>query len=556
MKFKIENYDKVDIATILIEICILIFQLINLIYENLFRLEYHLGYDASGHFLKAYEMQKQGTLLVDHWSDTSSLFWDTSGPLAAIFIKITGRVFASYGLANLIISTFVLIAFVAVLDKFGVDIKFKLLGMIVILCPFLGVNFSNYNDLQYFSMMWVNSAPYNVKMLMTLGYLWIILSIREKTKANGVSRRELVWMIVVGAALAILYVISAISSGYFMLVTVLGPVFVWVVIEMLIDNDIKRLIKQDMIINCAFIVLSLSGKIFATKVLNYSGFADGMVLTGLVDFWSNLGGMLTGYMQLMYSMPMMTYVSALSKDGVIFLCNFAVSIGILFAIVLAIKKAIVETKDKDFCDKAVAGKRMLITLIGYHILMYTVVYTTYQAKFFEGRYLIQALLASIILVIVYLDNINNGLVIKKLILVGVLATTLIISAGSHYYYNTIEEDVYEMELIKRTVSAYESPIVYLYDHGDLMMNMRPYDTSKVYKLFLFDDEGYTFTGHSADYTYYDNKGDYEGPIVMVTTPDRFEEMPEEMQEEFTLRDTLYSVCVWTCDRNCVAERYR
>jgi len=552
MKSYFENIKKSDRVIYLLELAILVFQLVNLVYENIFRLEYHLGYDASGHFLKSYEMQKQGKLLIDHWSDTSSLFWDTSGPLAAVFIRFTGKVFASYGLANMIITVFVLIAFCAVLDKLGVGTKYKLLGMIVILCPFLGVNFSNYNDLQYFSMMWVNSAPYNVKVLMTLGYLWLILSCHDRLKSENASKLNLIWMIAIGGAIAFLYVISAISSGYFMMVTVLGPVFVWIVIETLISNDIKRLFKRDMIINCAFVVLSLGGKVFAAKVLNYSGFADGMVLTGLVDFWSNLGGMFAGYMQLMYSLPMLTYVSALSKDGVIFLCNFAVSVGILIVAVLAVKKTVRDTQEKE----GLAPKRMLVILIAYHILMYTVVYTTYQAKFFEGRYLIQALFAAIILAVVYLDEIDNSLLIKRVLTGGVLCASIIISIGSHHYYNSMEEDVNEMELIKQTVAAYESPVVYLYDHGDLMMNMRPYDTNKVYKLFLFDDEGYAFTGHSADYTYYDNKGDYEGSIVMVTTPDRFEEMPEDMQAEFTLQSTLYSVCVWTCDRNCVAERYR
>jgi len=41
----------------------------------------------------------------------------------------------------------------------------------------------------------------------------------------------------------------------------------------------------------------------------------------------------------------------------------------------------------------------------------------------------------------------------------------------HYYHNKTEEDVQEMEMIKQTVATIDSPVVYMYDYGDLLMNM-------------------------------------------------------------------------------------
>jgi len=58
---------------------------------------------------------------------------------------------------------------------------------------------------------------------------------------------------------------------------------------------------------------------------------------------------------------------------------------------------------------------------------------------------------------------------------------------------------------------------------------------------LFDDEGKTFTGHNADYTYYDVPNAYEGTIILITTPERFSEMPEDMQNEFEYQTGIVNI---------------
>ena len=72
---------------------ILLLQVLVIVYINLFRLQYYIGYDCSAYYLQTIEMWRQKTLLPNDWSFQTTLCWDSPAILAMLFYGLTGNIF-------------------------------------------------------------------------------------------------------------------------------------------------------------------------------------------------------------------------------------------------------------------------------------------------------------------------------------------------------------------------------------------------------------------------------------------------------------------------------
>lgn len=162
-----------------------LFQVVMLIYVNLTQMQMHMGYDASGHYLTVLEMWKQKAWMLDNWQRNTSLLFDTSAPLAVWLMPVFHNVFTAYGTANLIIDGVLIVAVWMLARELDLVTEARLFILCVLFCPYLGINFNNYNDLMYFSMMYTNCAPYNVKLLLTVLFWLGFVSLQNKNFRGG-----------------------------------------------------------------------------------------------------------------------------------------------------------------------------------------------------------------------------------------------------------------------------------------------------------------------------------------------------------------------------------
>lgn len=115
---------------------ILLLQVLVIVYINLFRLQYYIGYDCSAYYLQTIEMWRQKTLLPNDWSFQTTLCWDSPAILAMLFYGLTGNIFLSYGISNLIVVLLLVLCLNAILNRLDLSLGSKMVFFILFFTPF------------------------------------------------------------------------------------------------------------------------------------------------------------------------------------------------------------------------------------------------------------------------------------------------------------------------------------------------------------------------------------------------------------------------------------
>lgn len=217
---------------------VFIVQFILTVYFNLKLLESHMGYDSSWSYLKAALIWKEKALISNVWSDQTSVFLDSSMLLAAIIYGITGKLFVSYGLSNLIVLLGAILLLYKISGLLGFDKKIQLLCINLALCPYMVNGFSVENDLGYFNDFISGPAFYSLRALLFLLVIYNFLLLKSgRASKTG---------IVVSMGLCIL---AGISSGIFMIVVIVIPCIAFLVERCLVENSFSAIRKKKQFIH-------------------------------------------------------------------------------------------------------------------------------------------------------------------------------------------------------------------------------------------------------------------------------------------------------------------
>lgn len=517
------------IDRILFIICLLEFSFIT--YLNLTQLIWHGGYDASSYYLKAYQMFKEGSLFCENWTDQTSMYLDSPVPLAALFLKIicwnetipsVFQIYLSYGLANILISTLLVLSFWKLLGMCGIKCRGKLIAVMLFLCPYLLYPVINANDLGYFALHFSSAGFYSVKTLMLLLVAITILKI-----VNGFKCRYYI-LVVFG-----LMIISGISSGYHMLLLAIAPGIAYIGILFMKKKKLSRPLLKALIFLIINILLLLIGKEIATRYLAFQSREGQITWIGLTDFWNNFFSLIAGNLSLISALPEKSDVIALSKDGVVYVlgCSFAI---IFFYIII---KEIAEI----FHDKEQLNILVVIGLVNFGCLL--LIYSTYGDAVFEVRYLVPCFLAEIVLVAQYFDKEICELNFKKKCSLFVL---VLLGIGhivySDYHYLTQKNNYRELQQIVKYVDQFNTPVVYLWSDVipiEQQRNMRTYDLSKTYKIMSEVNRPHAW----GDYDDYNEISEYEGETVLITTEEEFDNMPIYVKSNYKFQKKfgIYSI---------------
>ena len=175
--------------------------------------------------------------------------------------------------------------------------------------------------------------------------------------------------------------VSAVSSGFRLGITVIVPLMIYGIISLFVENNIKRLWDKDMLFVYINLLLTAIGKIVTEHVLHFQTREDIMTLVGLDTFWQNMGSIFLGYFKLLGRMKSDTSVVALSFQGIKYLSRFAIAAAILSLFVICLYTHIKrQSKNK--------GIYVMSCMVIFHLIMYSILYTTYGSAVFEIRYLI------------------------------------------------------------------------------------------------------------------------------------------------------------------------
>lgn len=172
----------------------------------------HVAYDSSWTMLKSVLMVKENAIISPAWSDQTSLFLDSSMPLASLFFAITGDIFISYGISNIVILVLILACLFRILTELELSLTSKLFALNMVICPYLTNGYAIINDLGYFSNVIFGPAFYSLRALLALLIILQFLTIKKTGKFNFSMYPVYALCIIAGS-----------SSGIFMIITVLLP---------------------------------------------------------------------------------------------------------------------------------------------------------------------------------------------------------------------------------------------------------------------------------------------------------------------------------------------
>ena len=145
-----------------------VFQYVAICYFNLFEEAGHMGLDSSWVYLRSTMMWNQKALMSSNWVETSNNFLDTSCVPATLLYGITGDIFLSFGIANILILSGIIICIYSIFRLIEQGLTGCLVTVNLILCPYLMNGFYGINDLSYFGNMLGGAAYYSLRILTLL----------------------------------------------------------------------------------------------------------------------------------------------------------------------------------------------------------------------------------------------------------------------------------------------------------------------------------------------------------------------------------------------------
>ena len=495
-RLKTEN--KIVLVILLI---LFAFQYLTICYFNLFEEAGHMGLDSSWVYLRSAMMWNQKDLMSSNWIETSNNFLDTSCLPATLLYGITGDVFLSFGIANILILTGIIACIYSIFRLLELKRTGCLVTVNLILCPYLMNGLYRANDLSYFGNMLGGAAYYSLRILT------ILLIIREFIRLRKNHRIGFLGIVVFP-----LCFLAGASSGIYLFLMVLLPYLAFEIESSFIHNTLKNLISKEAIycyLCTAFIVL---GKWAAVHVLHFVSIDSTRTWTPISMIWNNFGAVIQGFLKLTASLPeISTTEQIISIPGLFRVFPLFIS----FIMIVSIVAAFREVK-KDWFEKH--GFLLLaINIIVINFVMFGLFNVVYGSLIFEERYLI----STFVIIAMITGTFINGLPDKKIISF-VLSLALCFSmAGvdviSDKEYLQNSNDLELMQAIKEIADDEGAGIVYCWagDTDTLIMskNMRVYDMNHIYKAIEPNDMVFYHWG--GDYSFMDRNEDYSGPTLLI-----------------------------------------
>lgn len=512
----------------------LIVQAVVVVYFNLFQLKSHLGFDSSWLLLKTYLIRREHTFFTGPWSEQSNSNIDTPVLLASFFYALTGKLFLSYGLANVVTLVPIVISFNSILKKLKLGTTSRLFAVNLLISPYLMNGFTLIN-LGYAECFLWGPAYYNLRMLAILLIINEYINIRRTGKYGVISLITLAFCI-----------FSGLSCGVYMLIIFTLPCIVYIGIKTLIRNDLKELIRKESIYFYVLSIAVLFGKEFGARVLGIRIIDSSKTWATLDSFFEIVQAPFLGLLKLIGVLPVTGEVEVMSVSGLAYLFPMFIFAGFVLSIIF-VSRFLLSRKTEDENFDTIA---FLLTIVVTNFATLSMFNVVYGSPVFEERYLISTLILMMILFAFYLERLDMKLLFSKAIYIGLLVSIFFSNILSDINYYVVQDSMYQVDEISAAVNSMDAELVYVYG-GELTTFervLRLYDLDHVYKLVY---ENGTFF-HLGDYLYYEENSDYSGPTLLIV-PKGDNAVPEDIMEQYTLVQEFALVDMYRADVNPIVK---
>jgi hypothetical protein len=448
---------------------------------------------------------------------------------------MTGNIFLSFGLANLIILAGVSYVFYLILKECNLKLFSILMAFNFFYCPLLILDNVNDNNLSYFAMLLAEQGSYSIKILSIFLLFLVVLKLEHNKKCDGI------------IALATIFnLVTSISSGLYVAITILAPCILYYVIKILYDNKVKAASIKGFVFVFLECILSYLAKTISSKCIGFESRDSNLFLTGIVDFWNNLGAVLLGYIHLVGGVTLYSDIPVFRKHGMLQLISIIVMALTMIMVVVSIVQLVRKFKKKE--------QDILPTLMHCVIIVNLFIFifsdTLYESTLFECRYFIIVYIMIIIITCSTVQSLSEGKLYKDFVTVALIVALAVQTSGMFYgYYNSkIEYD--NMTSLLKEVDALDTPIAYVWGPSFLVTgrDFRPMDTSVIYKIIDNTTNPNAIT-HWGDYKYYDENSLWQGKTALITTANEYMVLPGYLRDKYKYKTTVGEFQLYEADSN-------
>lgn len=489
----------------------------------------HLDGDSSTQILKVMEIAKAGSFSLRNWNDTTSLLMDTPLTLAAVLMPIFRDAFVAYGAADVINCILFCVVIYGLLRCAGSPLWARLLALFLLLCPY-----ERGTGLSYANCVLLQSGHYTVRVLCFLYLLYGMVLLLELPagQAAKAKRRWLVPLLVCLFSL-FLTLLTGVSSGTFMLMLILLPIFLFCVLYLFASRRYIEIRRPAILFLGLNLLCAMLGCWAQRNVIHFNSRDASICWIGYDAFWKNLGAIVQGYFKLMGAMPAGSNVSILSLEGICYAAGYAVALVIPFAAVLCLADLL---RRRDAAPGMPLTPKVLLRgacmlVAGFDLFVFASSALTYGEATYEVRYLIFGVIALVLLLCSYLPELHGfgDLPGAFIGVFGLCAAINLVSSDCSYLKPTYDFS-YAQAVTQAIDEAYpEAKAVYMFSDDHDRKVLRVADQSKVYRLI-------TGNYNPGDYTYYSDGEGLESGTVLLCTEAQYAAMPEELSSRYQRSD--------------------
>ncbi len=513
--FSVENIKYVVLA-------ILGIQLVFIIYVNLFKCDDFIEHDASMLYSHTMHMWDQKKLVIPNYQEETFFHLDTSCILALPLYGLTGNIFLSYAISNIIFLLLTLLIINDLLKKLNVRDVYRYTGMLLYIIPYrLGLT-------QYFNMLFFECSFYNVCIIVTL--LSINLFLYQKPEAPDKKERIRYYaMLVLYAALTVL---TAFSRGSYTLLVALMPVMFCYVLDVILSPEGLRHIERSKVV---VILVTFVSYAFGMGYAILHGFVPnktGYKFIYMRDLAENFIGLIWGHFSIFIGL---TDPDVLTVEGIFQLILIAYAVLIIIVMIFNLKHAF---KNEKYSN----ALRYMTIIYLWNCAILGMTDSHNSTWGFPERYLLPGfvpLLISIPVMLTYMEKIKRDLLRQCSFLVVSVLTFLTIIVCNLNAMEVIKQTSMDLQGIREVISYARSngiDTVFFVNDFNAALISRSLDpdlhVAPVDKL----DDGRIVINTREDYASAHDRGAYSDENILAMT---WNEQPEDVFSDYQLSSYQY-----------------
>lgn len=505
-----------------------IFQFCFICYANLMWSSHIIDGDMADLYVHVREMWRSGSVIIKGWNYSTTLEIDCSALLALPIYGMTKDIFLSFAISNIIfVLLWYFVIYLLVINCGGSNTA-AFLAIDLVMIPY------SIGMLEYFNMLFINGGQYTIKALIPLIFLCII---------TGVSRNNRFTSFLLFIVLAILQLVTSISSGVYVLVSGIFPIAIYLVLSWMNNHSLyaKKQVRAFIVTLLNVLLCSVAGMIIA-KYCGVVSRGEATEITGFNEFLLNAQTAIAGLFEVLGCAAIYSGdVSVFSLTGLTYLLKAVATLLVLISAIC------VQTR---FLSKKKNSYRKLFLLscmLPWNIFIFIFADTRYSRAniYMEYRYYLIAFIPAIILTGIMLEKYirHVSVSIATLILASVMVLTLGCD-GKVPQFRKYSDEIYDIR-----ASINELPIdvgsVFFIGDDDTPRKMRLIDETRTY--CVINDNG--VIGISDNYIDYNSKFTQKNCVLCLkdTTPaDHFQ---NEISDTYTKIGSTKNFDIYYSDSN-------